>query len=108
MVAARSLAGRLGVELRLPRLEEPPPRARRENEPACHWPFESSYVAHDGRVQPCCMVMGADRAVLGRLDEQGFAAIWAGEPYRNFRQRLLGDADPPEVCAGCSLYRRVF
>ena len=106
--AAGALAEQLGVELRLPRLEEPPARPRGEDEPGCHWPFESAYVAHDGRVQPCCMVMGADRAVLGRLDEDGFAAIWEAEPYRNFRRGLTGDADPPEVCAGCSLYRRVF
>ena len=106
--AARAVASELGVELRLPRLEAPPPSPRGEGEPGCHWPFESAYVTHDGRVQPCCMVMGADRAVLGRLDERGFTEIWGSEPYRDFRLALTGDATPPEVCAGCSLYRRVF
>jgi MoaA/NifB/PqqE/SkfB family radical SAM enzyme len=74
--AARGLASDLGVELRLPRLEEPPPAPREPGEPACHWPFESAYVTHDGVVQPCCMVMGADRAALGRLDERSFAEVW--------------------------------
>jgi radical SAM protein with 4Fe4S-binding SPASM domain len=105
---ARAVAEELGVELRLPRLEAPPPQPRHADEPGCHWPFESAYVTHDGLVQPCCMVMGADRAVLGRLDKERFEAIWAGEPYANFRRALTGNATPPEVCSGCSLYRRVF
>jgi radical SAM protein with 4Fe4S-binding SPASM domain len=105
---ARDLADELGVELRLPRLHEPPAQPRQGDQPGCHWPFESAYVTHDGNVQPCCMVMGADRAVLGRLQEADFATIWRGAPYRGFRERLLGDATPPDVCQGCSLYRRVF
>jgi radical SAM protein with 4Fe4S-binding SPASM domain len=106
--AAREVAAALGVELRLPRLQEPPPRPRASGTPGCHWPFESGYVTHDGKVQPCCMVMGADRAVLGTLDDADFRQIWTGAAYRSFRRRLLSDADPPDVCRGCSLYRRVF
>jgi hypothetical protein len=53
------------------------------------------------------MVMGSDRATLGRLDEQPFPAIWSGERYQRFRAGLLGD-DPPEVCRGCALYRGTF
>ena len=105
---ARAVAEELDVELRLPRLEEPPPLPREPGTPACHWPFESAYVNHDGKVQPCCMVMGADRAVLGTLDDDDFERIWGGTPYRSFRRRLLVDGNPPDVCSGCSLYRRVF
>jgi radical SAM protein with 4Fe4S-binding SPASM domain len=105
---AREVAERDGIELRLPRLESPPPAPRAPGQPGCHWPFGSAYVTHDGKVQPCCMVMGADRAVLGRIgDDGGFAGVWEGAAYRDFRHGLLTD-DPPEVCAGCSLYRRVF
>jgi radical SAM protein with 4Fe4S-binding SPASM domain len=104
---AQALAQELGIDLRLPRLEEPPPVPREPGSPGCHWPFESAYVAHDGDVQPCCMVMGADRAVLGNAEREGFAAVWGNEGYRKFREALLTD-DPPEVCVGCSLYRRVF
>ncbi len=66
---AREEAERRGVELRLPRLEQPERAPRAPGTPGCHWPSESAYVTHDGRVQPCCMVMGADRAVLGDTRE---------------------------------------
>jgi radical SAM protein with 4Fe4S-binding SPASM domain len=105
--AAREAAARLGVELRLPRLEEPPAPPRRTGTPGCTWPFESTYVTADGTVQPCCMVMGAERAVMGRLDEGPFPELWQGDVYTRFRKALLG-GDPPEVCRGCSLYRGVF
>jgi radical SAM protein with 4Fe4S-binding SPASM domain len=64
-------------------------------------------VTHRGEVQPCCMVMGSDRATMGRLGDVPFERIWHDEPYRDFRAALLTD-EPPAVCRGCSLYRRVF
>jgi radical SAM protein with 4Fe4S-binding SPASM domain len=103
---ARAEADRLGVRLRLPKTE-PPSRTRAPGTPGCFWPWEESYVHHDGKVQPCCMIMGEDRAVIGDVAEGGFAAVWNSEPYREFRSRLLTD-DPPEICRGCSLYRGVF
>ncbi len=105
--AARTEADRLGVELRLPRLAEPPPAPREPGEPACDWPFTSAYVTHDGHVQPCCMVMGDDRVSLGDVGTTPFAAIWRGDAYREFRRGLL-EGPPPAVCEGCSLYRRLF
>jgi radical SAM protein with 4Fe4S-binding SPASM domain len=106
-VAAREAAARLGVELRLPRLDEPPAPPRPPGTPGCTWPFESAYVTHDGAVQPCCMVMGVERAVLARLDDGPFPELWRGDGYTRFRQALLS-GDPPDVCQGCSLYRGVF
>jgi radical SAM protein with 4Fe4S-binding SPASM domain len=103
---ARRLAGELGVRLRLPALDEPRP-VRGPEEPACDWPWRSAYVTHEGRVQPCCMVMGSDRATLGDLRTDDFTAVWGGDAYRDFRAALLGE-DPPEVCRGCSVYRRRF
>jgi radical SAM protein with 4Fe4S-binding SPASM domain len=105
---ARALGEELGVRVRLPRLDEPPPRPRAPGQPACHWPFTSAYVTHDGKVQPCCMVMGSDRSVLGDVGANRFRAIWHGREYASFRSGLIGDAEPPDVCRGCSLYRRVF
>ena len=105
--AARAEATRLGVPLRLPQLEEHERPARAAGEPGCSWPWTSAYVTHDGKVQPCCMVMGSDRATLGDLGERSFVEIWGGERYRAFRQRLMSD-QPPSVCQGCSAYRGVF
>lgn len=104
---AREEADRRGVDLRLPRLDEPVRHGRSLGEAGCHWPFESAYVTHEGRVQPCCMVMGADRAVMGDTREEPFAAIWRGTGYTAFRAALETE-EPPEVCSGCSLYRGVF
>lgn len=103
---AERVAAEIGVRLRLPRLAEAG-RTRRAGEPGCGWPFQSAYVAHDGKVQPCCAVMGADRAVLGNASDEGFEPVWRNDAYRDFRARLLTD-DPPDVCRGCSMYRHVF
>ena len=104
---ARATAAEVGVTLRLPRLEPAPP-ARPAGTPGCDWPWRSAYVRHDGGVQPCCMLMGGDRAVLGHLDEDGgFPAVWRGPRYEAFRAALMS-ATPPDVCAGCSMYRGVF
>jgi radical SAM protein with 4Fe4S-binding SPASM domain len=103
---AQRQAHALGVALRLPALEEAPV-ARAPGQPGCDWPWQSAYVRHDGRVQPCCMVMGADRAILGDAATDGMAAVWQGEPYQAFRRALTAGA-PPDVCRGCSMYRGIF
>jgi radical SAM protein with 4Fe4S-binding SPASM domain len=104
--AARREAAELGVELRLPKPEEPPAR-RAPGTPGCDWPWRAAYVTRDGVLQPCCMVMGSDRADLGTLGDAPFDKAWHSEPYEQFRQQLLGD-EPPDVCRGCSLYHGVF
>jgi MoaA/NifB/PqqE/SkfB family radical SAM enzyme len=96
--SARALEA--GLKLRLPDLHE-------SGSGWCSWPWDGSYITHRGHVQPCCMVMGSDRATLGRLGEQPFAEIWRGDAYRRFRRGLL-TGNPPDVCAGCSEYRGVF
>ncbi len=102
---ANSAAAETGLRLRLPGLTmtEPGPSDGR----GCSWPWEAVYVTSAGVVQPCCMVMGDDRATLGQVGEQTFAEIWHGARYREFRRRLIS-SDPPEVCRGCSLYRGTF
>jgi radical SAM protein with 4Fe4S-binding SPASM domain len=103
---AARLAVELGVELRLPRLEAPT-REQRRSRRGCDWPWRSAFVTHDAKVQPCCMVMGSDRAQLGDVTEGGFASVWTSDDYAAFRRRLL-NGDPPDVCRGCSAYRGVF
>src|SRR3954468_6676009 len=96
---AAARAAERGLKLRLPDLRE-------SAAGSCSWPWDGAYVTHRGHVQPCCMVMGSDRATLGRLAEQSFPEVRSGPAYRRFRRALLTD-DPPEVCAGCSEYRGV-
>jgi radical SAM protein with 4Fe4S-binding SPASM domain len=102
---ARDVARELGVTLRLPALEERH-RPRRPGTPGCDWPWTSVYVRRDGKVQPCCMLMGEDRGILGDV-AGGIDAVWRSPAYQRFRQELLGDK-APEVCAGCAMYRGVF
>ena len=103
---AEQAATAVGVTLRLPQLESPAaPRAA--GTPGCDWPWRSAYVRHDGRVQPCCMLMGGDRAILGDAGREGLATVWRGEAYEAFRAALTSPR-PPEVCAGCAMYRGVF
>lgn len=105
--AARERATELGIDLRLPEVAEPA-TPRRAGTPGCAWPWTAAYVTHDARVQPCCMVMGAERAVLGEVREPGdLRRVWTSEPYERFRAALVGDT-PPDVCRGCSMYRGVF
>jgi radical SAM protein with 4Fe4S-binding SPASM domain len=104
--AARRAAEESGVVLDLPRLDPRPPR-RGAGQPGCERPWLDPYVGHDGTVQPCCMVMGNDRAAFGNAFEDGFATVWSGERARGFRAALLSD-DPPDVCKGCALYHGVF
>lgn len=103
---AEAVAAELGVTLRLPKLE-PPVTTRAPGAPGCDWPWRSAYVRQDGRVQPCCMLMGGDRGIVGDVATESFGAVWRGERYEAFRAGLMSSR-PPDVCAGCSMYRGVF
>jgi radical SAM protein with 4Fe4S-binding SPASM domain len=103
---AARVAADCGVALRLPHLETPA-STRAAGTPGCEWPWRSAYVRQDGQVQPCCMLMGGDRGIVGDLAAESFPAVWRGERYEAFRAGLMSSA-PPEVCAGCSMYRGVF
>jgi radical SAM protein with 4Fe4S-binding SPASM domain len=104
---AAAEAARMGLALRLPEVTALPAGSRTAGQPGCTWPWDSAYVTHRGEVQPCCMVMGSDRMMLGRLGDAGFGEIWHNAVYQDFRARLLTD-EPPDVCEGCALYRGVF
>ncbi|WP_041833445.1 radical SAM protein [Actinoplanes sp. N902-109] len=100
---ARQEAAAAGLRLRLPVTGAPAADEPR----GCSWPWDAAYITSAGVVQPCCMVMGDDRVALGDLTERSFPEIWSGPAYQDFRRRLTG-TEPPEVCRGCSLYRRAF
>jgi radical SAM protein with 4Fe4S-binding SPASM domain len=109
LLAAAELAARLGLDIRLPAAADREPATRTDiDELPCDWPWRSSYINHDGRVQPCCMLMGDARATMGNIhDAGGFAAVWNGAAYGEFRRRLLSP-HPPDVCQGCAQYRGRF
>jgi radical SAM protein with 4Fe4S-binding SPASM domain len=104
--ATRAAATRRGLTVRLPEIDDRP-RQEDWGRLPCEWPWHSSYVNHDGRVQPCCMVMGSERATMGNAFDEGFAAVWSGDTYQEFRAQLLSES-PPAVCRGCAYYRRTF
>jgi radical SAM protein with 4Fe4S-binding SPASM domain len=103
----RAVARELGVDLRLPRTR---PREHPPGTPGpdrCDWPWRGAYITYDGQAMPCCMVATPDRVNLGRVTGQGFASLWNGEAYEEFRRALASD-EPPEVCRSCSVYHRTF
>jgi radical SAM protein with 4Fe4S-binding SPASM domain len=104
---ATAEAATAGLVLRLPAVAVAAPGPRAAGQPGCTWPWDGAYVTHRGEVQPCCMVMGSDRATLGRIGDDTFTEVWRGAAYQDFRARLL-TGDPPAVCEGCAMYRGVF
>ena len=97
---ARTEAGRLGVELRLP-------RTRRKATPGCDWPWTGAYFSYEGLAMPCCMIGTPDRLNFGNAGVHGAASLWRGADYRAFRERLASD-DPPDICRSCALYHGTF
>jgi radical SAM protein with 4Fe4S-binding SPASM domain len=105
---ARRVAARGGISLRLPSMQEAAAQVEVDGtRVGCAWPWRSTYVTYDGKVQPCCMVMGSDRATLGTLEGSSFAEVWSNDEYRAFRKGLM-DGNPHPVCRGCSEYRGTF
>jgi radical SAM protein with 4Fe4S-binding SPASM domain len=104
---ARAAAKELNIDLRLPRTRirlNPPgtPAPQR-----CNWPWTGAYISYQGYSMPCCMISTPDRMNFGKLTEQGAEALWNGEGYRAFREKLASD-EPPEICRSCSIYSGTF
>lgn len=105
--AARAEAGRLGVELRLPRLGAPAAIPTTVTHRRCDWPWRGPYISYTGDTMPCCMVGTPDRSTLGNMLDGDVATVWDGVAYQEFRQ-ALGSDTPPAVCRSCSVYHGVF
>jgi radical SAM protein with 4Fe4S-binding SPASM domain len=68
----------------------------------CRYPFRSVVVLWDGRVVPCCRDDDA-HSVLGDLNQQTLAAIWAGPAARELRRRhRSGEFPVGHLCHGCA------
>jgi len=105
---ARAEAGRLGLPLHLPRRLAPREHAPEAPGPErCDWPWRGAYISYDGKAMPCCMVATPDRIQFGDMAAEGVRQVWENDGYNNFRARLSSPT-PPEVCAGCAIYRGTF
>jgi radical SAM protein with 4Fe4S-binding SPASM domain len=105
--AARAAAGKLGLDLRLPRTR---PKIYAEGTPGrerCNWPWTGAYISYEGYAMPCCMVSTPDRANMGNMAELGVEAVWNSPAYQAFRDALDSPV-APEICRSCSLYHGTF
>ena len=72
----------------------------------CQRPWTLSYVTANGNVLPCCISPWTTKhyrqLVLGNALTDGFAHIWNGERYQQFRQDFESDV-APDPCRGCGL-----
>jgi radical SAM protein with 4Fe4S-binding SPASM domain len=68
----------------------------------CFAPWLHSLIGADGRVHACCMLKGEKHSIDQISSHQGFAAIWNGERYRQFRAQMR--ASRPPICGHCDDY----
>lgn len=71
----------------------------------CLLPWESTFVAADGLVFPCCVAAAQGSESMGSLSASALAEIWRGPAYRDFRARLLDPASTPAICRSCTATR---
>jgi MoaA/NifB/PqqE/SkfB family radical SAM enzyme len=79
---------------------------RPEAEPwrQCSRPLRLIYVTAEGNALPCCIAPFTDAPydsyLLGNYLVDGVEAVWNGEQYRRFRDRLYS-SEPPPSCRNC-------
>jgi radical SAM protein with 4Fe4S-binding SPASM domain len=106
--AARRVAEKLNVDLRLPTPRPDNPHAAATSGRArCDWAWRGMYFSFDGQAMPCCMISTPDRFSFGNAVEEGARELWTGEKYEDFR-RGLESGDPPEICRSCAVYNGTF
>ncbi len=66
----------------------------------CVWPWQSSYIAANGDVVPCCQIADSSVVKMGNVFEEPFAQIWNNDKYRELRRRIAGN-DIPDYCRTC-------
>ena len=66
----------------------------------CAWLWQSSYIAANGDVVPCCQIADSSVVKMGNVFDEPFADIWNNGKYRELRRRIAGD-DIPHYCRGC-------
>jgi radical SAM protein with 4Fe4S-binding SPASM domain len=66
----------------------------------CGWAWNSSYIAANGDVIPCCVIADSDVVKMGNVFEQDFQEIWNSTAYQELRERIANH-DLPDYCKHC-------
>ena len=66
----------------------------------CPWPWQSSYIAANGDVVPCCQIADSSVVKMGNVFDEPFADVWNDDKYRELRRRIADD-DIPHYCRSC-------
>ena len=73
---------------------------------ACSRPLRLAYITAQGTALPCCIAPFTDAPyasiTLGNYLRDGVQAVWSGDAYRQFRERLYS-SEPPAACRNCGL-----
>jgi MoaA/NifB/PqqE/SkfB family radical SAM enzyme len=73
---------------------------------ACSRPLRLAYITAQGTALPCCIAPFTDAPyasiTLGNYLRDGVQAVWTGQAYRQFRERLYS-SEPPAACRNCGL-----
>jgi MoaA/NifB/PqqE/SkfB family radical SAM enzyme len=73
---------------------------------ACSRPLRLAYVTAQGTALPCCIAPFTDAPfesiTLGNFLSDGVDAVWSGQAYRVFREKLYS-SEPPAACRNCGL-----
>ncbi len=80
-------------------------RAKPENH--CWRMWHSCVVTWDGHVVPCCFDKNAQYR-MGNFSTSDFDAIWYGQPYQDFRMRILQNRSQTAMCTNCSEGSKVW
>ena len=65
-------------------------------------PLERMHVTFTGEVILCCQDWRW-KNIIGNVKDQGIVEIWNSPAYQEFRHRIYGGGDAPEVCKRCKL-----
>lgn len=63
--------------------------------------WTTSVITWNGWLIPCCYDKDAIYK-MGDLDKSSFSEIWRGEPYREFRRRVLKSKSSLDMCHNCA------
>ena len=66
----------------------------------CRWPFDSLYVATEGKIVPCCVIAMPETWCMGDLTKESLAAIWNNQAYRRLRRQICFN-QIPKTCKDC-------